>query len=185
QQVLHGDACGGPHFALAEGMRQVEPHLATLMGFLVTLPVGGGGAALKLGSGEALGYAGMGRAATMRNPWTEAALRFKIWRRGKSGLLRTATDRVIAHRTNLLTQWADEAGFGGQVQYLHEATSPAGSWAEASWSSPGSTIGLTRSAFYDSVMRPKSIFHHEIGHFLLNGGDEVASTQAAIRFLLQ
>jgi hypothetical protein len=95
------------------------------------------------------------------------------------------TDRVIAHRPSLLTQWADEAGFVGQVQYLHEATSPAGSWSEASWSSPGSTIGLTRSAFYDSVMGPKSIFHHEIGHFLLNGGEEVASTQAAIRFLLQ
>jgi RHS repeat-associated protein len=53
QEILHGDKLPGPYWQLGETTRATEPYLAGFINFLVTLPLGGEGAALKLGSGEA------------------------------------------------------------------------------------------------------------------------------------
>jgi hypothetical protein len=146
----------------------------------------GRGAQVKMPSARprpTFSYAGMGISSRTRSVWKEAAIHFKIWRGGKSKLLASSTKKVAAQRQDMLAQWADEAGFTGEVRYIHNATSPAGLWTPGSWQAPGGAVVMTRSAFHDAVLRPKSIFHHELGHRLLNGGDEIPATRAAIDFL--
>jgi len=110
-------------------------------------------------------------------------LRCKIWRRRKTKFFKVARTRVIDIRTQLVIQWADEAFFEGQVTYFHKSGKSYWRYPDPIQEATGSFghIAIGRHAFYEPI-GAKSIFYHELGHSALGSGDEVAATQAGIRW---
>jgi len=101
-------------------------------------------------------------------------LRWKIWRRGKTEFFRIIQRCVVAHREEVVSKLAREAGYPARVRYAH--TRGASLWTSHPIH-PGDIL-IKRHAFYEPG-GVKSVFFHELGHAVLQGGSEAAANSMA------
>ncbi len=133
----------------------------------------------RLTSKSAKFYSHTGPGKEMPSTWRQVRVQYKAWRRGKLKTFKAAIERVKAHRSRLVQQWAQEAGFSGNVKYLHTDVRPF--WRPGLGGMPPGDIFITRMAWYNDI-GSKSIFYHELGHGALMGGGEAAATRAGIQW---